>query len=113
MRLFQRNPLQVLLVALALAGTAKGQETTGTIAGLVTDASGAVITNAEISVVNTGTNATYKTTTNSAGNYILRTLPVGEYKLTATVTGFKRFEANNVVTQVNEVTRVDVEMTVG
>ena len=38
----------------------------------------------------------------ASGDYIFRTLPVGEYKLTASAPGFKRYEASNVVTQVNE-----------
>ena len=80
---------------------------------MVSDPTGAVIGNAEITVVNVGTNGTYKTVSNSAGNFMLRTLPVGTYRLTASVAGFKRYEATNVVTQVNEVTRLDVEMTVG
>jgi len=112
MRLFRSLPV-VLVVLWSLVVPAAAQETTGTITGLVSDTSGAVVTNAEISVVNVGTNATYKTTTNSAGNFILRTLPVGEYKLTASVPGFKRYEATNVLTQVNEITRIDIEMTVG
>src|SRR5260370_494289 len=90
-----------------------GQETTGSVAGLVSDATGAVVPGAQVTVVNVGTNATYKTATNQAGNFTLRTIPVGNYKLMVEASGFKRYEVTNVVTQVNEVSRVDVTMAVG
>ena len=73
-----RNLLGLLLIVLSLSVPMVGQETTGTITGLVSDPSGAVVANAEVTVVNTGTNATYNATTNVAGNYIIRTLPVGK-----------------------------------
>ncbi|MGG2324725.1 carboxypeptidase-like regulatory domain-containing protein, partial [Salmonella enterica] len=66
-----------------------------------------------MTAVNTGTNATFRTTANAAGNYIFRTMPAGTYRVTVSAPGFKRYEATNVVTQVNEVTRVDIAMTVG
>src|SRR5260370_5496797 len=90
-----------------------GQETTGSIAGLVSDATGALVPGAQVTVVNVGTNATYKTTTNQAGNFTLRTIPVGNYKLIVEASGFKRYEVTNVVAQVNEVSRVDVTMAEG
>lgn len=112
MRLFT-NLLGVLLIVFSLTVPVSGQVTTGTITGLVSDPSGAVVPNAKISVVNVGTNATYTTSTNIAGNFILRTLPVGTYKLTAAVPGFKRYEVTNVLTQVDEITHLDIAMTVG
>jgi hypothetical protein len=103
-------PLGVLL-SFTVAGLA--QETTGSIAGMVSDPSGAAIPEAQITAVNIDTNGTYKTTTNPSGNYTLRTLPVGRYKLVAEAAGFKRFEVTGIVTQVNEISHVDVTMQVG
>src|SRR5262249_46998774 len=108
-----RTPLELVFIALGLAVSASGQETTGAITGVVSDPSGAVVTSAEITVVNAGTNATFKTSTNSSATYVLRTLPVGIYRLTAGAPGFKRYETTDIVTQVNEVTRLDVTMSVG
>src|SRR5262249_54576 len=85
----------------------------GTIIGLVSDPSGAVLPNADVTAVNVGTNADYKTKTNTDGNYIFRALPSGSYRLTVGAAGFNPYQVNNVVTQVNEGTRVDVTMTVG
>ena len=105
--------LWLIAIVLVLAVSLPGQETTGTITGVVTDPSGALLANAEITATNTGTGATFRAASNSAGDYVFRTLPVGAYRLTATAPGFKRFEASNVLTQVNEVTRVDIGMLIG
>ena len=113
MHTFRRRTSWLLTVLLSLYISGMAQETTGSIAGLVSDPTGAVVPGAQVTVVNTGTNATYKTTTNASGNYTLRTLPVGRYKLVAEAAGFKRHEVTDIVTQVNEVSRVDVTMEVG
>src|SRR5215831_3701810 len=111
-RLFQ-NLVCFLAMAWSIAVSLPAQETTGTITGVVSDPSGALIANAELTVTNTGTGATFKTTSSSSGNYIFRTLPAGAYRLSATTPGFKRYDATNVTTQVNEVTRLDISMSVG
>ena len=45
--------------------------------------------------------------------YVINTLPVGVYNLSASTAGFKKFEAHDVRLQVNEVVRVDMPMAVG
>lgn len=112
MPLFRRLP-GLTIVPFLFAASMMAQETTGTITGLVTDASGGVLPNADVTALNTGTNASYKTKTNTTGDYVFRAMPVGIYRLTVGAAGFKRSEVANVVTQVNEITRVDVTMTVG
>src|SRR3954447_22513880 len=99
-----------LIAILSLTALLPGQETTGTITGVVTDPSGALLASADITATNTGTGATFRVASNSSGDYVFRTMPAGAYRLTATAPGFKRFEATNVLTQVNEVTRVDIGM---
>src|SRR5438445_3587694 len=108
-----KNALSLLTLFVGLTAVVGGQETTGSIAGLVTDASGASLPGAQVSVTNVATNTTYKATTNAEGNYTFRTIPVGHYKLEAEASGFKRYEVTNIITQVNEVSRVDIIMAVG
>jgi hypothetical protein len=105
--------LWAALAALPAGLPLHAQETTGTIAGVVTDSTGAVIPGAKITVQNAGTNATYSGVTNQLGTYTIRTLPVGLYRLSAEAPGFKRFEAADIRLQVNEVVRVDVTLQVG
>src|SRR5215831_20054532 len=100
-------------IACSLAISLWGQETTASIAGVVSDPTGALLPNAQVTATNIGTGASFRATSNASGDYVFRTLPVGAYRLSAVAPGFKRFEAVNVPTQVNEVTRVDISMLVG
>jgi len=101
------------LIAVFLLATAAWADVTGTITGVVTDASGAVVPRAEVVAINTGTNAPFRAFSDEQGVYFLRGLPVGIYSLTGTLRGFKKFETKDVRLQVNEVVRVDVPLVVG
>jgi hypothetical protein len=81
----------VLLVGacLLIATTACfGQAITGSIVGTVTDPGDAVVASAEITVSNMGTGSTFRTTTDSAGNYVVTPLQVGLYSVAVEVSGF-------------------------
>ncbi len=79
-----------LLAFLALSATLSAQVgTEGVILGVIRDASGAVVTGAEVTVTNLETNLTEKTTTDSQGNFEIRALPRGTYSASASFTGFK------------------------
>src|SRR5512145_476876 len=103
------------LVALVFpwAGPLNAADVTGTITGLVKDASGAVIAGAVVEGVEVGTNAAFKAATDETGTYSLRAIPVGVYNLSAELGGFKRFETKGVRVQVNETVRVDLALEVG
>jgi len=105
--------LAVCVFLLCLSGVVVSQEVAGTIAGVVKDATGAVIPEAAITARNVGTNASYTGRTSQLGTYTIRNLPVGIYRLTAEVAGFKRYEATDIRLQVNEVSRVDIVLEVG
>ncbi|HEU0119721.1 MAG TPA: carboxypeptidase regulatory-like domain-containing protein [Bryobacteraceae bacterium] len=89
------------------------QAVTGTITGIVTDSSGAVVPNAKASARNMGTAAVFSATADTEGVYWLRNLPVGSYSVNVEASGFQKFEATDVRLQVNETARVDVRMKVG
>jgi len=89
------------------------QNVSGTISGIVHDATGAVVPKVNVTVTNTGTSATFQTTTDESGAYAIRTLPVGVYDLVAEVSGFKKYQTKGIRLQVNEVARVDVNLAVG
>ncbi len=88
-------------------------DVTGTITGVVKDASGAVIPGVLVTGTHTGTNATYTATSDETGTYALRGIPVGVYKIVTEHTGFKPFELTGIRLQVNESLRVDVALVVG
>ena len=80
--------LMMLLVA-ALGAAASAQETTGTITGVTTDQSGAVLPGVTVTVKNTGTGLTRTVVTNEAGIYTAGLLPIGAYEVTFELSGFQ------------------------
>lgn len=83
---------QMLLFALILllAGTFAGyaQNITGTITGVVTDSTGAVIRGAHVVVHNVETGVNSPATTNASGLYRVAYLPIGQYTETISSAGF-------------------------
>ena len=103
--------ISILCVCLAL--TAFGQGDRGTITGRVTDPAGAVVANAPLQLINTGTGALYTAATSATGNYTFSQLPVGNYTMTVEVPGFKSYTRQNLGVQVAITLRVDVQLEVG
>lgn len=103
-----------------LAGTAVlfclgafGQAVNGTITGVVTDSSAAVIGGAKISALNAGTGFLYTATSTATGNYTVAQLPTGTYDLKVEATGFKQFERTGLTVEPANVMRIDVPMQLG
>lgn len=88
------------------------QASTATVNGTVRDQTSAVIPNASVSLTNSNTNVSLKTTTNQAGLYIFPGTVPGPYVLAVEAPGMQRFEGNLTV-QVQQNATVDVTMTVG
>ncbi len=90
--------LRLLLIVAALFGlvaTSFGQEeTAATVIGRVTDSTGAIIPNANISVTNTATGIERRAQANAEGDYVITTLVPGEYTLVVEQQNFKRFVQN-------------------
>ncbi|HYL74551.1 MAG TPA: carboxypeptidase regulatory-like domain-containing protein [Bryobacteraceae bacterium] len=104
---------QLLFTLCLLAVAALSQNIRGTILGTVRDPSGAVVRGAKITVRHIATGLVREETTNDAGEYLFAQLPVGQYNLTAEQTGFKKVERQNVLLQVDDKLRVDLDLTVG
>jgi len=86
---------------------------TGSISGVVTDSSGAVIPNAQVVAIHTQTGVRTTVTTDAKGFYSLPTLPIGTYDLEITQVGFKTFRQTGVVIDANSALRADASLTVG
>ena len=85
----------------------------GSISGVVTDPSGAVITGAQVVAVDTQTGVKTTQTTDSKGFYSFQALPVGTYDLEVTQIGFTSYRKSGLVVDANSVIRADVAMKVG
>src|SRR5882672_1867300 len=75
------------------AGLALGQAISGNLVGTVSDPTGAVVADAEVTVTNVGTSALTVAHTNATGDYRFDNLPVGTYSITVKATGFRTFVA--------------------
>ena len=103
----------VLIGGLMAAALAAGQSFTGSILGTVKDSSDAVVPQARVTVVNTGTNARAEVRADSSGNYVAPLLPPGRYTVEAEAPGFKRAVREGIVLQVQQQARVDLVLAVG
>ena len=111
-----RNPrwavvavLAFVLFALALASAS----ITGSISGVVTDKSGAVISGATVVATETQTGVATSQKTDAKGFYNLPTLAVGTYTLEITQVGFKTYRQIGIVIDANSALRVDASLAIG
>src|ERR1700727_583129 len=98
MSIYRRLLLQltVLTIALSLPTLVCAQDV-ASLTGTITDTSGAVIVGADVVLVNTTTNETYRATTNSLGSYTISNVPPGPgYKITFSAQGFASVDVVNV-----------------
>jgi len=103
----------VFLVFLTLPFTSHAQINTGGIVGRVTDPSGAVVVNAQVTIQNLQTGTTTETTASDTGDFGFRGLLPGMYKLTVTASGFNTAEVNNIPIRVAEIGNQDVQLSLG
>ena len=89
------------------------QEFRATISGRILDASGSAVPNAKVSATNAATSETSNATTDTSGNYTIPFLRPGQYKLTATASGFKTYNRENITIQVGQIAGIDVALEVG
>jgi len=74
----------------------RAQVDTGSILGTVTDASGAEVRGATVTLTNEGTNATLSTTTGSSGEYKFSPVSIGQYTLSTNFQGFTTMTEKHV-----------------
>lgn len=85
----------------------------GTLVGTVTDASGAIVSGARVTLKNNGTNATAIVTAGEGGSYTFPNLNPGVYTVTISSAGFKSVSTQNVNVQIGGSTRIDLVLQVG
>ena len=100
------------LVTLFLLSSASGQTVTGSIAGVVTDPSGAVVAGAKVVSENTATGVRTSVLTNSAGVYTLRFLPIGTYTVTISAKGFATQKVEAFPLEIDQTAKVDAKLTI-
>jgi len=104
----------LLLAVLAFVPSALyAQQTLGTIDGVVTDSTGAVVPQAGISVRNVATNLTVTAQTKGDGSFSVAALPIGTYEVTITKQGFEKAVYPQILVQGNLTTTVKASLQPG
>jgi len=103
----------VLLVLFLWPCHAIAQQDQGTIAGQVTDATGALIPRAAVTALAIDTGISTQTVTNSEGLYALAALKIGHYRISVEMPGFKRGVSDMIEVHVQDRLRVDFELSLG
>ena len=117
-RLACGKTMAVFVVAIALAFTITcavpvlAQSYTGSLAGTVTDSTGANIPNAKITLTDVGKQYDYSGQTDGEGRYLLRSLPPSTYRLLVTAQGFNSFLRNDIVLGVAQNAMIEVRLSV-
>ena len=105
--------LRFAAVLLLVSALAFGQAFTGSISGLVTDSSGAVVAGAVIAVTDLNKNTNYHGTSNATGFYVVSQLPPGSYRVTAEQTGFRRFALDALPLSTQQSATVNITLELG
>jgi hypothetical protein len=92
--------------------SALGQTVTGSITGVVTDSSGAVVVGAVVTAQNTATGVKTIVQTNGAGVYTVRFLPIGTYTLTVDAKGFTLQQVAPFALEIDQTATINITMTV-
>jgi len=101
------------LLLLAAAPHLAAQVNTCDVVGTVTDASGAVVPDAKVTIRNTTTGISRTMQTGPTGNYTFSLLQVGSYEVTIEAKGFRKFVTRNLNVSAGNRTRVDAKMEIG
>src|SRR5205085_2988196 len=106
----KRGVLGLVVVACLVPAGLAAQAVTGTILGLITDSTGAVMPGTTVTLTNTGTGLVRVVTTDANGEYTAPSLPTGVYAVKAELSGFKTVNRPDVPLGVDQRVRIDVKL---
>jgi len=109
----KRAVLGLIVAACLLPAVAAAQAVTGTILGLITDSTGAVMPGATVTLTNTGTGLLRVVTTDNNGEFTAPSLPTGTYSVKAELSGFKTVTRPDIPLGVDQRVRIDVKLEIG
>jgi hypothetical protein len=104
--------LSLWFIAL-IASTAAAQVATADVVGRVTDASGATILGARVTIENLGTLITRSTLTSASGDYAINLLSPGHYAFRIEISGFKAYAVSDLALAAGDRARIDAQMQIG
>ena len=110
--MFRRIACVISVLYLLLISPGLQSTTDGAIAGTVTDASGAAVPNASVTVTNKGTNLVQTASSDESGYFRVANLQPGSYTMKVEAPGLAPFTAENVIVQIGSVTEVPAKLNV-
>src|SRR5688500_16364777 len=114
MRRVLRNLFHGAVVVLLASAIVHGQAgSTAQVTGTVRDQSGGVLPGVDVTVIQTDTGFTRSAVTDENGNYTLTNLPIGPYRLQASLSGFRAYQQTGIVLQVGSNPVIPVAMALG
>lgn len=109
-----RLPVAVLLATLlATPAFAQSQAANGSIEGTVSDSSGGVLPGVTVTIANVDTGLERSVVTNVEGLYRALLLPLGQYRVTAELQGFKKSEQSGIRLSAGDTATINVTLSVG
>ena len=101
-----RHLLSVLLILICIS-SARAQ-VSASISGVVTDPSGAAVPSGNVTAKNLETDVLRSSLTDNAGHYLILALPVGEYEVRASKTGFQDSTRTGIQLNLNQEATIDL-----
>lgn len=105
--------LRLLSGAVLIACCVFAQSTSTQIVGVITDASGAAVSNANVEATRKATGEKRTTQSNETGNYILLNIESGDYELQISAPGFRTERISSIKLELSQKARVDVALQLG
>ncbi|MBS1856082.1 MAG: TonB-dependent receptor [Acidobacteria bacterium] len=103
----------IILLALFCSCGAWAQGTTSRVTGTIQDATGAVVPNASVKLVNEGTQAAFETKSTQAGSYAFEAVQSGTYELDVEAAGFRKFVSHDNAVVIGQPSTINVKLEVG
>src|SRR5262245_34879045 len=103
-----------LVAMLVLGGVLTyGQGTTSRAFGTIKDATGSLIPNADVRLMNEGTNVTFTSKTSEAGVFAFEALQSGSYSVTVEAAGFKKFTSSGNMVSIGQPMTLNITLELG
>src|SRR5882724_9641799 len=99
-----------VLIGVFVSSSASAQIGQGRLAGIVTDAQGAILPGVTVVATSPSQIGARTTVTEGDGKFLFPGMPSGIYKLTFELQGFRRFERDNIAVVLGQTISVDAQM---
>lgn len=113
MRAFLTSLCKTVCLLVLACAVARAQSFQATVVGQVTDANGAAVVNAQVTITAQSTGRTATATTSGDGGYVIPQLPPGAYELRVEANGFKRAVKSELTLETGQTQRVNFQLEPG